>query len=70
MGDPETCGAIFRVLDCLCKRDPGAVVDNATKNAWRWFCETHYNDRRREVVESEKRNRAAERHASSSKGQK
>jgi hypothetical protein len=69
MGDPETCGAIFRALDYLCKRDPGAVVDKATKNAWRWFCETHYNDGRGDPVESEKRNRAAERRASSSKGQ-
>jgi hypothetical protein len=57
MVNPETCGAIFRVLDYLCKRDPGAVVDKATKNAWRWFCETHYNDGMGEVVESGKRNR-------------
>jgi hypothetical protein len=53
MGDPETCGAIFRALDYLCKRDPGAVVDKATENAWRWFCETHYNDGRGEPVEPE-----------------
>jgi hypothetical protein len=46
MGDPETCGAIFRAPDYLFKRDPDDVVDKATKNAWRWFCETHYNDGR------------------------
>ena len=55
MGDPETCGAIFRALDYLCKRDPGDVVDKATKNAWRWFCETHYNDGRGDPVESKKK---------------
>jgi hypothetical protein len=69
MADPDTCGAIFRVLDYLCKRDPGAVVDKANKNAWRWFCVTHYNGGGGEVEESANRNRAADKEAGSKKGQ-
>jgi hypothetical protein len=74
MGGPETCGAIFRVLDYLCKRDgSGAgdvvVVDKATKKFWRWFCEMNYNGGHGEVVHSARKIRAKERYAASAKGQ-
>jgi hypothetical protein len=44
-------------------------VDKANKNAWRWFCETHYNDGRGEVEDAVKRNRDVEKRASSGRGQ-
>ena len=55
MADPETCGAIFSVLDYLCKRDPGAVVCKENKSVWRWFCATHFNGFGTEVTESSKK---------------